>query len=265
MKIDWFTIIAQVINFLVLLWLMKRFLYKPVLHAIDEREKRIAEKLANAETEKVAAKNLKEEYDRKKKELEGWGDVFRKKVQDEGKAEKLRLQQEARDAADELSAERREALIEDEKTLHHELRRRIQDQVLAITRKVLADLAGANLEERVILVFHQRLRNLDEAKKKILITALKAKPGLFKVRTGFDISTEQKASTEALIKELLGVQTKLLFETAPELISGIELRVNGQKMAWSVADYLNSIEKGFDDLLQEQGRGETSEPDNKSI
>ena len=42
MLIDWFTVGAQALNFLILVWLMKRFLYKPILHAIDAREKRIA-------------------------------------------------------------------------------------------------------------------------------------------------------------------------------------------------------------------------------
>ena len=46
MLIDWFTVAAQAVNFLILVWLLKRFLYKPVLAAIDEREKRIATQLA---------------------------------------------------------------------------------------------------------------------------------------------------------------------------------------------------------------------------
>ena len=49
MLIDWFTIGAQVLNFLILVWLLKRFLYKPILHAIDAREKRIAKELADAD------------------------------------------------------------------------------------------------------------------------------------------------------------------------------------------------------------------------
>jgi len=52
MLADWFTIVAQALNFLILVWLMKRFLYKPVLHAIDEREKRIAKELADADAKK---------------------------------------------------------------------------------------------------------------------------------------------------------------------------------------------------------------------
>ena len=51
MLIDWFTVGAQVLNFLILVWLLKRFLYKPILNAIDAREKRIAAELADAACE----------------------------------------------------------------------------------------------------------------------------------------------------------------------------------------------------------------------
>ncbi len=56
MPIDWFTVAAQVINFLILVWLLKRFLYKPILAAIDEREKGIAAQLASAEAKKAERK-----------------------------------------------------------------------------------------------------------------------------------------------------------------------------------------------------------------
>jgi F0F1-type ATP synthase, subunit b len=55
MLIDWFTVGAQGLNFLILVWLMKRFLYRPILHAIDEREKRIAAELSDAEATKAEA------------------------------------------------------------------------------------------------------------------------------------------------------------------------------------------------------------------
>ena len=61
MLIDWFTVGAQVLNFLILVWLMKRFLYKPILHAIDAREKRIATELADADAKKAEARTEREE------------------------------------------------------------------------------------------------------------------------------------------------------------------------------------------------------------
>jgi F-type H+-transporting ATPase subunit b len=75
MLIDWFTVGAQVLNFLILVWLMKRFLYKPILHAIDAREKRIAAELADADTKRPKPKrsatssNKNEEFDQQRAAL----------------------------------------------------------------------------------------------------------------------------------------------------------------------------------------------------
>ena len=55
MLIDWFTVGAQLLNFLILVWLLKRFLYKPILGAIDIRERRIAAELADAAAKRIAA------------------------------------------------------------------------------------------------------------------------------------------------------------------------------------------------------------------
>lgn len=65
MLFDWFTVGAQVLNFLVLVWLMKRFLYKPVLDAIDAREKRIAQSLADAALKDAAAQKERDEFQAK--------------------------------------------------------------------------------------------------------------------------------------------------------------------------------------------------------
>ena len=246
MNIDWFTVAAQAFNFFVLIWLMKRFLYKPVLKAIDTREKRIADELANAETKKTAAEKQKEEYDRKNGEMNAQSAAFLKNAQDEGQAEKLKLFKEAHDEADALSAKRKEALAEEEKTLSKAVSRKTLEEVLALTRKIFMDLAGTSLDERVVGVFTRRLRNGSAAETKALLSVLKTQQGTVTVRTALDLSPELRASTEVSIKEIIGSQTNVIFESSPDLICGIELSVNGQKVAWSVADYLSTIEESFD-------------------
>ncbi len=211
-------------------------------------------KLDYAETKKNSAQKQKEEYDRKTEDLNRQSAVFLKKAQDEGQAERLRLLKEAREAAEDLSTKRREALVTEEKTLRKEVSRRIQNEVLAIARKVLTDLAGASLEEQMVGAFTKRLCNQDDVKIKTLTSSLKAQPGKITLRTAFDISPELRTSTEASIKEIVGTKQEVTFETASELINGIELSVNGQKIAWSVADYLSSVSEGFEDLLKEQSR-----------
>ena len=49
MSVNWFTVAAQVVNFLILVWLLHRFLYGPIIAAMDRRERRIAERLQDAQ------------------------------------------------------------------------------------------------------------------------------------------------------------------------------------------------------------------------
>ena len=254
MLIDWFTVGAQALNFLILVWLMKRFLYKPILHAIDAREKRIATELADADARKAEAQQERDEFQHKNEEFDQQRAALLGKATDEAQAERERLLHEARQAAAALSSKRQEALRNERHNLHQALSRRTQQEVLAIARKALTDLAGTSLEEHIVDVFVRRLRELDGEEKGLLASALKASPSPVIVRTTFDLPPAQCATTEGAIKETLGAETQVQFQTAPDLISGIELTTNGQKVAWSIADYLASLEKAIDELLQEEGK-----------
>src|SRR5690625_1258947 len=88
MEVDWFTVIAQILNFLVLVWLLKRFLYKPVLNAIDEREKKIASELEDAALHKAEARKEKEKFIQKKKTKKNEKKKKKKKKKKERKKKK---------------------------------------------------------------------------------------------------------------------------------------------------------------------------------
>ncbi len=252
MLIDWFTVGAQALNFLILVWLMKRFLYKPILHAIGEREKRIAMELADADTKKAEAQQERDEFQHKNEELDQQRASLLSQATDEAKVERQRLLDEARKAAAALSTKRQEALRIEEHDSQQAISRRIRQEVFAITRKALTDLAGTSLEARMVDVFIGRLRELSGDKKAVLASALMASPSPVIVRTAFDLPPAQRTSAEDAIKVVLGTKTQVRFETAPDLISGIELTVNGQKVAWSITDYLGSLEKGVDERLKEK-------------
>lgn len=254
MNIDWFTVIAQAINFILLLWLMKRFLYTPILKAIDKREKHIAQELANAEMKKAAAEKQKEEYTLLTENLNRQRASFLEKAQKDGDAQTLRLLQEAREKSDALRKKRKELLATEETNLRQAVSREIQHEILATTRKILEDLADASLEERVVEVFTQRLRNLDVSGKTAMTSALKDEPGAIIVRTSLDLSSVQRIAIETSLEDLLGMQPKVSFESSPDLVNGIELGFNGQKVAWSVDDYLSSLDERLENLLKEKSR-----------
>src|SRR5271156_4365009 len=104
MPIDWFTVVAQAINFLILVWLLKRFLYKPILHAIDERERGIAARLAEAEATQAEAQQERDEFQHKNEAIDQARAALLKKAEDEAEAERQRLLEIARKDADALRA-----------------------------------------------------------------------------------------------------------------------------------------------------------------
>jgi len=256
MLIDWFTIVAQALNFLVLVWLMKRFLYKPILRAIDEREKRIATELANADKKKAEAQKESDEFNHKNKEFDDQRAALFSKATDEALAERKRLFDEARKAADDLSAKRLETLRNDARNLNQAISRRTMKEVFAIARKALTDLATTSLEERLGEVFTRRLREMDGQAKESLAVALKTASEPALVRSAFELPAAQCAAIQNALNETFSAEIHVRFETAPDLISGIELSANGQKVAWSIADYLASLEKGVDELLKEKDKPE---------
>jgi len=256
MLIDWFTVGAQALNFLILVWLMRRFLYKPILHAIDEREKRIATELANADAKKAEAQKEHEEFQYKNAEFDQQRAALLSKATDEAQAERQRLLDEARKAADALSAKRQETLRNDAHNLNQAISRRAQKEVFAIARKALTDLATTSLEERLGEVFTRRLREMDGEAKEGLGAALKTASDPAIVRSTFDVPAEQRAAIQNALNETFSAEIRVRFETAPDLISGIELTTNGHKVAWSIADYLASMEKGVDELLKEKDKPE---------
>ena len=264
MLIDWFTVGAQALNFLILVWLLKCFLYKPILHAIDEREKHIAAELADADAKKAEAQKERDEFAHKNEEFDQQRAALLTKATDEAKAERLRLLDEARKAADAFSAKRQETLQSDAKNLNQAISRRTQQEVFAIAHKTLTDLAGTSLEERMGEVFTNRLREMNGEAKKGLGEALKTASAPALVRSAFDLPEEQRAAIQKALNETFSVDIHVGFETAPDLISGIELTTNGQKVAWSIADYLASLEKGVGELLKAKDKPNPEEPETKS-
>lgn len=257
MLIDWFTVGAQVLNFLILVWLMKRFLYKPILNAIDAREERIAKEIADAAATKAEAMQEREEFQQKNQEFDQQRAVLLTQATEEAETERHRMLNEARKAADALSAKRKESLVNEASNLKQALTLRTQEEVFAITRKALTDLASTSLEERMGEVFTRRLRELSGEAKDVLAAALKTATEPALVRSAFDLPDDQRAAIQNSLNETFSADVRVRFETAPELVSGIELTSNGQKVAWSIATYLASLEERIAELLKEKAKAES--------
>jgi len=250
MKINWFTVIAQIINFFVLVWLLRRFLYKPVLKAIDERENKIASQLKDAQAKETEAKKEQTEFLEKNEKF----DQQKKKLMDnviaETNEEREKLLEEARNEAAVLRSKLEKSLDAMQVNLEHDIAQKTQEEVFAITRKTLKDLASMSLEEQSVNIFINRLKELKNEEKKKLTDAFKSGSDSILVQTAFDLPSKQQTEIKSTVNEIFGTKTQFQFKTVPELISGIELTSNGYKLAWSISEYLSSIQKSISETME---------------
>jgi F-type H+-transporting ATPase subunit b len=245
MKIDWFTVIAQAINFLILVWLLKRFLYKPILKAIDEREKKIAAQIKDADDRKAGA--VKEHADFKKRNDDF--DVQKKALMDkavaDSNAQRDKLLEDAKNQANTLRSNLEKAIKEKQESDALASAAKTQEQVFTITKKALKEMASSSLEEQSVNTFIKRLHEMNDDEKQKFITAFKSNTNTILVRSAFDLPAPQQSAMTDAVNETLGTKTTLQFTTTPDLISGIELTTNGYKLAWSFNEFLQSLQNNM--------------------
>src|SRR6516162_6211975 len=243
MLIDWFTVAAQSINFLLLVWLLKRFLYKPILSAMDAREQRIARQLQDAEAQKHEAeaqsKGLRaanEEFARQKQALLD-------QAKAEAEATRERLTEEARAEIEARRLKWRQTLREEENALHAEITHSVKEEIIAISRHALRDLAGIELEQQIAAAFVRRLEKLDDGEKEQLASDVKISDKPMTIRSAFDLPPATRLEIESVVREILGAHLTVGYERVPGLIAGIELLSGGRRISWSISGYLSSLER----------------------
>jgi F-type H+-transporting ATPase subunit b len=249
MLIDWFTVAAQAVNFLILVWLLKRFLYKPVLAAIDQREKRIATQLQDAEKKKAEALKEQTDFQQKNEDYERQRSKLLLEAIDAAKTERDQLLEAARRDSKELRSKLQKSTYDELDNLNRKIGTLAVQEVFSIARKTLADLADVSLEERMTEIFIRHLHDMDDKQIEALKACSHDSSGPALVRSAFELASPQKTAIENIVKPLFGEGTKIKFETRPDLISGIELAANGQKIAWTIADYLTSLTGSVSGLI----------------
>ena len=246
MLIDWFTVVAQIVNFLVLVALLKHFLWSKLTRAIDEREARVAGELARAEEKNKEAQRQAEQLRLQSLKQERRQDKLMAQARKEADNERARLMAEARDSVRELESRWQEDLARERRAFFLELRARATTEILAVIRRALADLSSSDLQRATIQVFLEKLGSLDEATLRELGTKEQV------VRSAAELPEESRKTIEAILRGRLGVAPRLNFEKDSTMAWGIELRGNGHKIGWAPESYLDSLEENLKQALDQQ-------------
>ncbi len=240
MKINWFTIIAQIINFIILVWLLKKLLYKPVLNAISNRKNERESLLKSAELKMAEAKQMQNDLQKKNEDLENHKGDLLKKIGQEIEEEKKKRLMEVYKMSDQLKDHLTKSIKEETEQYIDELVNRVESEVFYISKKVLKDLSSLNLQEVVTQNFIERLNNIDSVKSENLTGNSGIADQIAIVKSAYEINSSLKEQIGTIVKRIADIN-EIHYEIEPDLICGVELIINGYRVAWSIKDYLNSV------------------------
>lgn len=245
MKIDWFTLSAQIVNFLILLVLLKRFLYKPILRAMETREQKFRARWEDVEQKEREAQETIDTHQRATKEMHENKRSMLSEAREQAEEERVVLLKQAREEVDKRKQRWSQQWEHEREAFLLDLRKTIGQQALAIARKALADLAERSLEQQILHNFLSQLQSLSQEQKKLLLSSIRDADHRIQLHSSFPLPEEDKERLAQRLQQQLDEGIELLFLEDPDLLCGIQLQSRERRLGWSIQDYLQELEGHF--------------------
>ena len=227
MPIDGWTLAFQAVNFLVLVWLLRHFLYRPVRRIIDERRATAARALADAEAAQRQADETAREYQRRAEAVADERDQMLDDARAKIEGERQAMLAEARTEAEALQARTQRALGAEREAVAREIRVQAAELAIALARRLVADVAPGPLAETFVAeTFVGRAADHLAALPRNERAALLAMPPgsrHIRVDTAPILDTVAQARCRTRLQAVLGGDCVIEFSEAPELIAGARL------------------------------------------
>lgn len=250
MQFNWFTFTAQIVNFLILVFLLKHFLFNRILKRMDERSQKIRDQLKNALKEKEEANQRKQTLDEKYQELEKQkGDILENAKKDVDK-QKQKMLEEARQDVDHKHQLWLSALENEQQDLFEGFEKKTRQYLFQISNHILSGLVDSSLQKQMVDRFTDHFHQLPEEQKNLLDQAV-TKTKRLVVETALPLTSDLQ---KRLVDLLPASSEQIDFQTRSDLVAGIRLRVNGYKMDWNINSSLQDLEATFLEELKHHSR-----------
>ncbi|REJ90869.1 MAG: F0F1 ATP synthase subunit B [Planctomycetota bacterium] len=251
MNIDWFTFAAQIVNFLVLVALLRWLLYGPIVGAMQKREETIANRLEEADQKREEAEVKVHEYEDKSQQLDQKRDELFRDARHEAHEEQQRLLNEAKQEIDRRREQWQDELRREQEEFLSDLRRQAGELALQAARHTLSQLADSELEQWMFDAFVSRLEQLDSEQREEIRHHLGNGDAEVLVRSAFDVPDKERERLSETIRKSFDGDAEVSFDLSDDMICGVELDVSGYTFGWNVKDFLHHLEAQFFERLRE--------------
>lgn len=241
MELSWSTFILEIINFLVLVWLLKRFLYKPVREVIARRQAGIEKTMTEADAKYAEATKLQQQYESRLADWQHERQTKREALQSELNAESNRQREQLQV---QLQQDREKAEVAAGKRQFDQQRKMEETALKQSARfasKLLQDLAGPETESRLIDKLLTDLEKLKNQETGILKSQNLSTPDKIEICSAYSISDEHKQQLEQALKSLTGQDIPVHYKEESSLIAGLRVSIGSWVINANIQQELNSF------------------------
>ena len=258
MEIDLFTLVAQIINLIILLFLLRKFLYLPVLKAVTARQQTIADEMSAAEEARKSAQRAEDRSRKQLQKMEAQRQKILLKANDE--AEQLSAELNAKAYAEyrQVQEQWRNRMIAEQNNFEITMQKAVTEQFHKFAAKALAQIADAEVNALAVKKLMAEMdKQTPEAVKEYAAAFIKA--GTINIISAADLADELRAKLEAYLRSSWNLPTKVqfIYSVKPELLCGLSIEAGEQLVAWNFEEYLREFKQNLNKTAQQfLNRGE---------
>ncbi len=244
-----YTIIAQLINFSVLLFILNKFLYKPVLKTMDKRREDIKNKIEETQNKLEESDKLKEEYFNKLQEVEKENITLRKQALEDIKKFKDSELQKVKEDISLKKDKFNDYLDLEQKSLIENFNENLSDLFVEYSNNILRVLANSTLQGEIVNNFMQKINDLTDEKVE---SVNKLNVEDIYISSNDELTDKQKDFIkDSLVKK--GFKFKdIQYTVDKKLILGIELKAKSYVLSWDVRELTNNFISTIDNKINDR-------------
>ena len=222
MRIDWWTLTLQVVNVLVLIWLLARFLFRPVADIVAERQEEAKRLLADAAAAQQQAADARAEADRAVANIGTKREELMAEAHKSAEAEKANLLAQTSLEIAKLRSEAEAALSRDRAAAETAIIERASELSIDIARRLLGRMAPKTAFDVMVAGICDQILMLPPEARNNLMAPTAADQAIDVITAG-PLSEQESEHVRSALEQALGTRLVLTFRADPALLAGIEL------------------------------------------
>jgi F-type H+-transporting ATPase subunit b len=237
-ELDWTTFILEIINFLVLVWILQRFLYRPVMNVVAQRRSAISQSLQEAQLTQQQATELKAQFENRLVDWQQEREAARKQLGDEIESERQKLMAQLQTELDEQRRKEQVLAARRDENLLREARQQAQVLSEQFAAKLLSRIADPALEGRLLEMLLEDLSSLPEEQRKNLAAAYRDNQTPVQIISAFRLNDAQRQALNTAMQNTLGTAISCEFREDPAVMAGVNIHIGAHYLQANLKEEL---------------------------